>query len=248
MMNSYNEFAAIYDIFMEEVDYDAWSSYVTKHLQKNGIDRGRILDTACGTGNITIPLSKKGYEIWGLDISEDMLSIAESKARASKQKIKFLRQNMTQMVLKERFDAVLCMCDGVNYITEEEGLAAYFAAVYRSLDKKGIFIFDISSYYKIHNILGNNTFHEEKNNMHYIWNNNFDEASGIIEMNLIFFVPEESLYKKFEEYHVQRAYRESQLEKLLKNAGFSSVSVYGEFGFCKPMPDSERIFFVAAKE
>lgn len=150
-MNSYNEFAAIYDVFMEEVDYSAWSAYVEKHLQQHGIYRGRILDTACGTGNITIPLSQKGYELWGLDISEDMLSVAESKARALKQKVKFVRQDMTQMVLKEKFDAVLCMCDGVNYITEEEGLSAYFNAVFRTLDKKGIFIFDISSYYKLSN-------------------------------------------------------------------------------------------------
>ena len=248
MMSSYNEFAGIYDLFMEDVDYNAWSRYMEEIFELYGIKPARILDTACGTGNITIPLAQLGYEMWGLDLSEDMLSIAESKARALKQKIKFLNQNMTDMRLKEKYEAVLCMCDGVNYILDEDGLTSYFTSVYNALERKGIFIFDISSYYKIRYILGNNTFHEEKNNKHYIWNNNFDGDSDTVEMNLIFFIPEDGLYKKFEEQHIQKAHKEEYLTALLRKVGFSDIRVFGEFSMDKPDAESERVFFAAVKE
>ncbi|HYF83091.1 MAG TPA: methyltransferase domain-containing protein [Clostridia bacterium] len=246
-MSRYNEFAEVYDLFMEDVDYKAWSRYVEEIFGLYGIKPGRILDTACGTGNITIPLSKSGYELWGLDLSEDMLSIAESKARTAKQKIRLLNQDMTQMNLKEKFEAVLCMCDGVNYILDEERLSDYFNAVYKILDKNGIFVFDVSSYNKIRFVLGNNTFHEEKDNKHYIWNNNFNESSDIVEMELIFFMPQGSLYRKFEEHHSQKAHKSEQLINLLEKAGFENIRIFEEFSFNKPTDDSERIFFAAVK-
>ncbi|KUO71782.1 MAG: hypothetical protein APF77_18715 [Clostridia bacterium BRH_c25] len=246
-MSSYFEFAEVYDLFMEDVDYKSWCRYIEEIFELYGIKPGRVLDTACGTGNITIPMSLSGYQMWGLDLSGDMLSIAESKARASKKKIRFLNQDMTRMNLREKFEAVLCMCDGVNYIQNEEDLKNYFDTVYRNLEKKGVFIFDISSYNKIRHILGNNTFHEEKNNKHYIWNNNFDETSEIIEMELIFFVPQGGLYRKFEEHHVQKAYKWEYLSELLKNAGFEDIRVFDGFSFNKPGEDSERIFISAIK-
>lgn len=247
-MRSYNEFAEFYDLFMEDVDYNNWCRYIEKIFELYGIRPQKILDTACGTGNITIPLSQAGYEMWGLDLSEDMLSIAESKARELKEKIKFLNQDMTQMNLKEKFDAVLCMCDGVNYIIEEEGLENFFRAVFQILNQKGIFIFDISSYNKICRILGNNTFFEEKNNKYYIWNNNFDEASEIIEMELIFFVPQGNLYRKFEEFHLQKAHNCNDLIEMLQKAGFKNIKVFDGFSFNEPDENSERIFFAAVKE
>jgi len=247
-MSSYSEFAEFYDLFMEDVDYIAWCRHLEEIFELYSIKPKRIMDAACGTGNITIPMSKKGYEMWGLDISPDMLAIAESKARVLKQKIKFLNQDMSSMNLKEKYDAVLCMCDGVNYVYDEEDLKKFFNTVYDNLGERGIFIFDISSYYKIQFILGNNTFHEEKNNKHYIWNNNFDEVSETVEMELIFFVPQDGLYRKFEEYHVQRAYRNEYLIKFLEKTGFKEIKAFEGFSLEKPGENSERIFFAAIKE
>ncbi|HWR60022.1 MAG TPA: class I SAM-dependent methyltransferase, partial [Clostridia bacterium] len=158
-MESYNEFAEVYDLFMEDVDYGSWCRFIEELFRLYGKKPRRILDTACGTGNITIPMSLSGYEMCGLDLSASMLSLAESKARAAKQRIMFLNQDMTRMNLREKYQAVLCMCDGVNYITEEDGLKSYFSSVYDRLDKGGIFIFDISSYGKLSGVLGNNTFY-----------------------------------------------------------------------------------------
>ncbi|HYE84058.1 MAG TPA: class I SAM-dependent methyltransferase [Clostridia bacterium] len=246
-MNSYNEFAEVYDLFMEDVDYGSWCEYIEEIFEAYGIKPRRILETACGTGNITIPMSVKGYEIWGLDQSYEMLAIAESKARTLRQRIRFLNQDMTHMNLKEKYEAVICMCDGVNYIHKDEYLGSYFDSVCKNMEKNGVFIFDISSYNKIRYTLGNNTFHEEKNNSHYIWNNNFDETSDIIEMDLIFFVPQGDLYRKFEEQHVQKAHKCEHLYELLEKAGFEDIRIFEGFSFNKPDENSDRIFFAARK-
>lgn len=244
---AYNEFAEVYDIFMGDVDYNLWCRYVEDIFNRYGIRPERILDTACGTGNITIPMSISGYEVWGLDISSEMLSIAEKKSREANQKIRFLNQNMIKMDLSGKYDAILCMCDGVNYILSKEDILSFFHEVYKCMEKEGIFIFDISSYNKIRYVLGNNTFHEEKYNNHYIWNNNFDEVLDTIEMDLIFFIPQKDLYKKFEEHHVQKAHKEEYLVELLADSGFKDIEIFDGFSFNKPNRNSERIFFKARK-
>lgn len=246
-MSFYNRFAEIYDLFMEEIDYRDWCKYIENIFENYGIKPVKILDTACGTGNITIRMSKSGYDVWGLDRSTDMLTVAENKARTAKQRITFLNQDMTKMNLKKKFNAVICMCDGVNYICDESALVNYFKLVYERLEKDGIFIFDISSYYKIKCILGNNTYYEEKNNYHYIWNNNFDEESDVVEMDLIFFVPQDGLYRKFNEFHLQKAYKNEYLVDLLEKSCFKEISCYNGFSFDRPDEKSERIFFAAKK-
>ena len=122
---------------------------------------------------------------------------------------------MTDLTLNKSFDSVLCMCDGVNYIIEEEQLSKYFKAVYNLLNNDGVFIFDISSSYKLRNILGNNTLFQEKDEFCYIWENCFFEDEELLEMRLNFFIPQQSLYKRTEEFHIQRAYSEEHLIELL---------------------------------
>ena len=216
-MYSYNELAYYYDILMDDVDYGLWSDYIVELYNYYGVKPQKILDTACGTGNITIPMAKKGYTMWGVDLSTDMLSIAQNKADKQKQKIRFLNQDMSQLRINDKFDSVLCMCD-------------------------------ISSRYKLSTILGNNSLYQEKNNINYIWNNNYDEKKSLVEMYLVFFVPEnEELYRRFEEEHVQRAYDAEYLADLLLRQGFGDISVFDEFSFEKPGEKSERIFFAARK-
>lgn len=247
-MCSYNELALYYDILMEDVDYKRWSEFVLEIAEYFSIKPHMILDTACGTGNITIPLAQKGFKMWGIDLSKDMLSIAENKARKLKQKITFLNQDMQNIIINERFDCILSMCDGVNYITDRKGLTGFFNSAYKLLNEKGILIFDISSYGKLRYILGNNSFYNEKYNIHYIWNNNYNEEDDTVDMDLVFFVPEGSLYRKFEEHHIQKAYKNDELEKLLAETGFSRIEAFEAFNLNKPDENSERVFFAAVKE
>lgn len=246
-MESYYHLAQYYDVLMDDVDYNDWCSFIEKILSMYDCKPHNILDTACGTGNITIPMALKGYNLWGVDISEEMLTIAENKARDKKLNIKFVNQNMTELALNKSFDSVLCMCDGVNYIIEEDALFKYFKIVNNMINAGGIFIFDISSRFKLTNILGDNTLFQEKDDFYYVWENSYDEEEELLEMHLNFFIPEQGLYKRMEEYHLQRAYSEEHLVKLLTEAGFHNIRTFGDMKLEKPHQESERIFFAAQK-
>lgn len=246
-MESYNYLAEYYDMLMEDVDYKLWCEFIEKIFEAYSIAPNTILDTACGTGNITIPMAAKGYCLWGADISEEMLAIAENKARSKKQNIKFLMQNMTELTLNKSFDAVLCMCDGVNYIIEEKALEQYFKAVYNLLESNGVFIFDISSSYKLTEILGNNTLFQERNDFCYVWENNYFKDENIIEMRLNFFVPEKGMYKRMEEYHTQKVYSVNYIKNKLAETGFDKLNIYDDLKLKLPSDKSERIFFAAQK-
>lgn len=247
-MNSYIELANYYDIMMDDVHYEKWVEYLLTIFEQKGIKPKNILDCACGTGNITIPLSQKGFKLFGVDMSMEMLAIAENKARMSRQKINFFNQDMTKLQINESFDCILCMCDGVNYLIEDEQLQSFLSQVNYHLKENGIFIFDISSYNKLCHILGNQFYYEEKNNIYYIWDNTFDEKSNTVEMDITFFAPQGSLYKKFEENHIQKAYTIEYLMNTLEKQGFMNIQAYEALTFEKPNEQSERIFFVANKK
>ncbi|MGB7605008.1 MAG: class I SAM-dependent methyltransferase [Lutisporaceae bacterium] len=246
-MESYNYLAKYYDMLMDDVNYELWCDFIETIFSAYNVTPNTILDTACGTGNITIPMAAKGYTLWGADISEEMLAIAENKARSKNQNIKFVKQNMTELTLNKCFDAVLCMCDGVNYIIEEKALKQFFKAVYNSLNNNGVFIFDISSSYKLTEILGDNTLFQEKNDFCYVWENSYYEDEEILEMRLNFFVPEKGMYKRMEEFHSQKAYSVNYIEDKLIEAGFDKINIYDDLELKAPSSKSERIFFAAHK-
>jgi len=247
-MTCYDNFAQIYDLLMDDVDYKKWAEYLHHLIERHkGINISTVLDLACGTGNITIPMARLGYNLWGIDASEQMLSIAENKARIHGEKIKFLRQDMRDLHLTKKFDAVICACDGINYITDKNELNKVFQGVNRILNPGGIFIFDISSFYKLERILGNNIFIEEKNGIFYSWENEFDDNSSIVTMRLNFFVPDGKLYRRIEEIHIQKAYKVEDVYEILIKTDFRDIEVFDEFRYTEPDEKSERIFFAVKK-
>ncbi|WXR62161.1 class I SAM-dependent methyltransferase [Peptostreptococcaceae bacterium AGR-M142] len=243
----YLDFSYIYDELMDDVDYKSWVLYIEEIIKRNEVEVNNILELACGTGNITIPLLKKGYDILGIDMSTSMLSVAKKKAKDMNLDLVLLNQDIVELDFDVyNLDCVLCCCDGFNYILEKENLSKVFDDVYSKLKKGGIFIFDISSYYKLKNILADNTFYEERENIDYIWENYFDEEDQILQMNLNFFVKEGELYKKFSEEHLQRAYKKEEILNLLEQSKFNDINIYSDFTF-DYANDSQRIFFVAKK-
>ena len=145
-------------------------------------------------------------------------------------------------------DCILCACDGFNYLTYDDELESVFEKAHELLKDDGIFIFDISSYYKLSTILGNNMYGENREDVAYMWQNYFDSEENVVEMELAFFIKEEDgRFTRFEEVHQQRAYTEKEVLKMLKKAGFTNVKIYGDFTFEAPKEDSERIFFVCKK-
>lgn len=248
-MDQYKDFAFIYDELMNEVDYNGWVDYIEKIIEKEGTKVQNILELACGTGNLTIPLTKKNYDIAGIDISEEMLGVAREKAEKEGVELVLLQQDIAELDFDiTNLDCVLCACDGFNYITYDEDLENVFKKTYELLKENGLFIFDISSFYKLSSVLGNNMYGENREDIAYMWQNYFDDEENLVEMELAFFVKDEDgRFERFEEVHQQRAYTEEEILDMLQSVGFKDIKVYSDFTFEAPKEDSERIFFVGRK-
>lgn len=248
-MNQYSDFAFVYDELMSEVDYDGWVKYIEEIIKKENCKVKNILELACGTGNMTIPLTKRGYDIAGIDISDQMLSVAREKAEKQGVELVLLQQDIAELDFEiTDLDCVLCACDGFNYITYDDDLESVFSKTHELLKEDGIFIFDISSFYKLANILGNNMYGENREDIAYMWQNYFDDEENLVEMELAFFIKDEDgKFERFEEIHQQRAYTEEEIIEMLEEVGFSSIKVFGDFTFERPTDETQRIFFVCRK-
>lgn len=245
-MNRYGAFAHSYDRMMHDVDYAAWAEYLDGFLRENGVRTA--LDCACGTGRITIALQKRGYSMIGSDLSEDMLMEArESALREGQRFLPFVCQDMTALSVHRSVDAVLSACDGVNYLTDRESVAAFLQSVRRCLKPGGILLFDVSSAYKLEHVLGSETFTEVADDYAYIWYNTFDAETRLIEMDLTFFVREGTAYRRFSEQHIQRAHTEAELCALLTENGFQVCGVFDAFTRAPARAESERIQFYARR-
>lgn len=243
-MKSYNDFAYVYDKLMHtDIDYKKLCDYIENIFSYYDVSPDLVCDLACGTGNVTIPLAKRGYNMTGVDLSEDMLNIARNKSEGLD--ILFLNQNITSLDLYGTMDAFTCMIDGLNYIISPKALFNMFRKIKTCfLNENGIFIFDISSRYKLKNIISNNTFIHNAEDVFYSWQNRYIESKNLSDMYLNFFIKEKGKYMRFEERHLQRAYSEDELIKIIKTSGFKSVDTFGEMSFDKPLQNSERIVFV----
>lgn len=248
-MEQYSDFAFIYDELMNDVDYNKWVEYIEEIIKNKDVKVQNILELACGTGNLTIPLTKKNYDIAGIDISDQMLSVAREKAEKQGVELVLLQQDIAELDFDvTNLDCVLCACDGYNYVTYDDELENSFKKSHELLKTGGIFIFDISSHYKLSTILGNNMHGENREDISYLWQNYFDDEQNLIEMELAFFVKDENgKFDKFEEVHHQRAYKQDEIIESLQIAGFNDIKVYGDFTFEAPKKDSERLFFVCKK-
>ena len=246
-MDSYNNFALVYDIFMDDVDYEEWSSYIAGVLKENGVEDGLVLELGCGTGSMTELLARQGYEMIAVDNSAEMLEVAFAKKQVSGRDILYLLQDMREFELYGTVRAVVSVCDSLNYILEEDELLGVFQLVDNYLDPGGVFVFDLNTVYKYEVMMGEETFAESREDGSFIWDNYYDSESMINEYELAIFIPEgdEGMYRKYEEAHYQRAYELETVKGLLKRAGLEYVVAYDAFTHDAPKADSERIYVVA---
>lgn len=243
-MEAYTSFAQVYDMFMDNIDYEKWGEYLKGLLKENGVKDGIILDMGCGTGNITQILSAAGYDMIGIDNSQDMLNIAMEK-RGDDESILYLLQDMREFELYGTVAAVVCICDSINYITSYEDLVDVFKLVNNYLDPGGVFIFDLNTVYKYEQI-GDSTIAEDREESSFIWDNYYYEDEHINEYQLSIFIEgEDKRYDKFSETHYQRAYTIEEVKKALKEAGLQFVISYDAFSHDDIKPDSERIYVIA---
>ena len=242
-MESYTSFARVYDLFMDNVPYEEWCEYLTNLFKENGIEDGLILDLGCGTGKLTRLMEKKGYDMIGVDNSFEMLDIAREQESDG---ILYLMQDMREFELYGTVRAIYSACDSVNYILEEEELLEVFKLVNNYLDPSGVFVFDINSSFKYHELLGENTFAETREEGSFIWENYFDEEEGVNEYDLTLYIEEEDgRFARFQEVHYQKCYELSVIKKLIEEAGMEFVAAYDAYTKNPVAEDSEKITIVA---
>ncbi|MBS6518393.1 MAG: class I SAM-dependent methyltransferase [Clostridium sp.] len=245
-MESYTSFAAVYDMFMDNIPYEEWASYVISLLREEGIDDGLVLDLGCGTGSLTEILAREGYDMTGIDLSPDMLQIAMEKRMESGRDILYLNQDMREFELYGTVRAIISICDSMNYLLEKKDLVQTLRLANNYLDPGGIFIFDLNTEHKYRDILGQCTIAEDREESSFIWDNNFDEETGINEYNLSLFIQEEEdLYRKYQETHYQKAYSLDEVKAAVKEAGMELAAIYDAFTRNAPSENSERIYVIA---
>lgn len=245
-MDAYTNFAAVYDMFMDNIPYEEWCEYLTSLLQENGVLDGLLLDLGCGTGSLTELLAKKGYDMIGVDISGDMLQLAMEKRERSGADILYLLQDMREFELFGTVRAVVSICDSMNYILSLEELTQVFRLVNNYLDPSGVLIFDLNTEYKYREILGTSTIAEDREESSFIWENDYQEEDRINEYDLTLFIQEEGeLYRKYQETHYQRAYSLEEVKAAIREAGMEFVTAYDAFTREPAREDSERIYVIA---
>ena len=243
----YGGFAKIYDGLMTDAPYELWAAYIhgllLEWFKSKNRDQVLVLDMACGTGSITLLLAEKGYDLIGVDYSEDMLAEANRKAFEAGRRVLFLKQDMRNLDLYGTVDAAVCVCDGMNYILEEEELKKIFARVRLFLNPGGVFIFDMNTEYKFKEVLANNIFEDQSAEGSYVWENSYDAETKINEYFVTFTDFDEN--EPFIEHHRQRAYPPADILNMLREAGFSMISTKNGYSHEAVRPESARIVYVA---
>ena len=254
-MEAYTGFAEVYDLFMDNVPYQEWCDYLVSLLRDYQAGDGLVLELGCGTGKMTRLLAQAGYDMIGVDYSEEMLQIAREAAWGEREPqntdILYLLQDMREFELYGTVRAVVSVCDSLNYILKEEELLKVFRLVNNYLDPGGVFIFDLNTPYKYREILGENTICENREQGSFIWENFYEEEEQVNQYELTLFIRDREhtgLYRKYEETHVQRGYEAGRIEELLQQAGMEFIAAYDAFTREPVKADSERIYVIAREK
>ena len=248
-MASYGDFAYFYDNLTDNVDYEKRCSYIKGLLAENGVGEGILLDLACGTGTVSLLLSDMGYDVIGVDASEDMLSVAQEKKMESGADVIFLCQRMEELDLFGTINACVSTLDSINHVTDEETVREIFRRVSLFMEDKGIFLFDVNTPYKHKYVLGDNTFVYDTDEVYCVWQNSTDE-SLVTTVNLDIFEKDEDdeeTYYRYSEEFTERAYDLDDIKKWLEDVKFEVVGIYEEMTKDSAKADTQRAVFVARK-
>lgn len=255
MTGSYGQFALVYDQLMEDMPYADWLGFARECWTRYGMPSS-VADLGCGTGSLAIPLARSGFDVYGIDLSSEMLSVARSKWDETPQQairprsgtIRWLQQDMTSWELAEPIDAVISFCDCINYLTDEADVEAAFRSTYNALKPGGSFLFDVHPPATLIRYGEEQPFVLDERDIAYIWTCDFEPQDCRIQHNLSIFAREsDGRFNRFEETHVQRAYDPEWIVGALAKAGFTTVERFADFKLERPNVQSERLFFAAFK-
>ncbi len=270
-MEAYTDFAGVYDTFMDNTPYQEWADFLTDLIEKYGISEKRqdaeeansvsgsiqeeilnseknlVLDLGCGTGTLTELLYQKGFDMVGVDRSEDMLNAAFAKRESSGSEILYLCQDMRELDLYSTVGTVISVCDSINYLLEDDEVEEVFKLVNNYLYPGGLSIFDFNTLYKYQQVIGDATIAENRDECSFIWENFYHEEERINEYDLTVFVkePEGDLFRRFTETHFQRGYTLEEMEGFVKKAGMELLFTLDADTHKAPAKESQRIYVLA---
>ncbi|MBD5460020.1 MAG: class I SAM-dependent methyltransferase [Lachnospiraceae bacterium] len=274
-MEAYSGFAEVYDTFMDQTPYDEWCEYLTGLIGKYGIsvpgeeetlesatdkeraempeaeevllsERNLVLELGCGTGNLTQRMAARGFDMIGVDNSQEMLSIAMEKRTQGISPL-YLLQDMRELELYSTVGTVLCVCDSINYLLSEEDVSEVFRRVNNYLFPGGIFIFDFNTVYKYEQVIGDATIAESREDCSFIWENYYDCEEQVNEYDLTIFVKDADTerFRRFRETHYQRGYTAEQMTRLIREAGMRVELTVDADTHGAIRRESERIYILA---
>ena len=250
-MDKYTGFSSSYEKFMDNIPYDKWTEYIVSLLKQHNVNDGLVCELGCGTGSITRRLSKAGYDMIGIDSSMDMLEVAMYDHMDENNGILYLNQDMREMELYGTVNAFVCVCDGMNYLLEDEDLIKTFKLANNYLEAGGIFIFDMKTEYEYNVRMGNRTMVDDREDGTLIWENRYDPETKENRYDITVYdlvSDEEGLYERSDETHIQKAYDPGHVKELIERAGLEFVAMYDAFTTNSPKEDSERIYFIAKEK
>ena len=239
-MEAYSEFAKVYDLFMDDIPYGTWAGWLRDLLEDHGVKGGLVLDLGCGTGKMTRLLADFGYDMIGVDRSEDML--AEARETDTGKGILYLCQDMREFELYGTVAAIVSVCDCMNYILEEADMLQVFRHANNYLDPGGLFIFDMNTPYKYEHALGEQTIGEAREDHCFIWDNYYDKDTRINEYVLDLFIQgKDGRYDRYEECHYQRSWDMKTIRRLAEEAGLRWKGCVEAYTGKDPADDCERV-------
>lgn len=246
-MEGYQSLSIFYESLMEDALYPQRAEYILEICRRFNHKAGKTLDLACGTGSLTRELSKLGVDVFGVDGSVEMLSQAAQISYESGVDILYVNQLMQELNLPYTVDTCVCTLDSINHLVDEQDVQNAFERVHDALNDNGLFIFDVNTLYKHREVLADNAFVLENDNVLCAWQNELLE-NDIIDITLDFFEEDENgQYSRYSDHILERAYSREQLEKMINNSGLKLLAVYGDLSFAEPSDTEQRAVYVVTK-
>ena len=245
-MDAYHALAVSYDRLTNDVDYEATVAFYNEILKREGLHPRTAVDLACGTGSVTAILARQGLDVIGVDLSEEMLTVAMEKVMDMEHPPRFICQSLQELYLPRGVDLAVCALDSLDYITNPVDCEEAIRRVYKALNPGGIFIFDVNTPEKLRAMDGQ-VFLDEDDDVYCVWRGEFDQETNICSYGMDLFQRKGELWERSFEEHREYAYSQEQLTSYLKKAGFTHIRVYADREFTAPREGEQRIYFKARK-
>ncbi len=245
-MDAYHALADSYDRLTNDVDYEATVAFYYEILNREGMSPRTAVDLACGTGSVSAILARKGLRVTGVDLSEEMLTVAQQKTADLDNPPQFVCQSLEKLCLPRGVDLAVCALDSLDYITDPADCARAIQRVYKALNPGGIFIFDVNTPEKLRAMDGQ-VFLDEDEDVYCVWRGEFDEKTNICSYGMDLFQRRGKMWERSFEEHREYAYSREQLAGYLKAAGFTHIEVWADRQLVSPRPGEQRIYLKARK-